>query len=83
MAATPAIRLALANARAAEALIVDHARNSCDLAYLRGIAGKLSAAMDELQRELTQPAPMNREPLDGALWLDLPVNGVARERRAA
>lgn len=69
---TPAIRLALANARAAEALIVDHARNSCDLAYLRGIAAKLSVAMDALQREISAPVPAGREVLEGMLLIDVP-----------
>lgn len=71
MAATPALRLALANARAAEALIVDHARNCCDLAYLRGIAAKLSAAMDALQREINAAPPVaGREVLEGMLVLN-------------
>lgn len=94
----PAIRVALANARAAEAQIVNYARDSVDLAYLRNIAGKLSAAMDALQRELEAAPPVaGREHLEGMLVLGdiepsdaAPVisftqfeERVARERRAA
>ncbi len=64
-------RIALANARAAEARIVAYAGDSVDLAYLRNLTRQLSAALDQLQREVSPPTPANREPLDGMLVLDL------------
>lgn len=73
-----AIRLALANARAAEARIAAYARDSVDLAYLRNIAGKLSQAMEALERELSAPPVAGREPLEGMLYLgDLEPSDVA------
>lgn len=69
---SPTTRLALANARAAEAQIVAHAASSVDLAYLRNIAGKLSEAMAALEREINAPVVTNVEPLEGMLVLDLP-----------
>ena len=63
-----AIRLALANARAAEARIVAYAAGSVDLAYLRNIASKLSEAMSSLEGELSAPAA-GREALEGMLYL--------------
>lgn len=85
----PATRLALANARAAEALIVSHAASSVDLAYLRNIAGKLSAAMAALEREINAPAA-GREALEGMLLIDIEVDDAPPrlsftefERRAA
>ena len=71
------IGLALANARAAEALIVNHAAHSADLAYLRHIARKLSAAMDQLQRELEAAPVAGREPLEGMLLVDIPDESTA------
>lgn len=63
-----AARLALANARAAEARISTYATHSVDLAYLRNLAGKLSEAMDALERALNAPV-MGKEPLEGMLVL--------------
>lgn len=63
-----ATRTALAKARAAEARIATYAAHSVDLAYLRNIAGKLSDAMDALERELSAPVA-GREALEGMLYL--------------
>jgi hypothetical protein len=65
-----ATRIALANARAAEAQITAYAANSVDLAYLRNIARKLSQAMEALEQALTLTEPASRQPLEGMLYLD-------------
>lgn len=72
-----ALRLALANARAAEARIAAYAAGNVDLAYLRNIAGKLSEAMSELERELNAPVAAGREPLEGMLLIDIEVDDAA------
>lgn len=77
MGLNPATRLALANARAAEALIVNYARDSVDLAYLRNIAGKLSVAMADLQRALEAAPIAGREPLEGMLLIDIELDDTA------
>lgn len=74
---SPATRLALANARAAEALIVNHATSSVELAYLRNITRKLSEAMDALERALAVAPPANREALEGMLLIDIETGDAA------
>ncbi len=72
----PTLLIALANARAAEALISNYASSSVDLAYLRNIAGKLSEAMSQLEAAIEgeETSVRGREKLEGMLMLDIGGN---------